>query len=179
MPAGSEDERQERRERLLRCAVFSALAGIVAFPAYMYAASGEIVWAAVGAAILAASAASYAQVFLRVRRDLARARRLGRMTGRILSLCQSLPRGSEVETLAVLHEIRACYGEAFKVAERLGDGGKRVMPAMREAVARVDEIYDIQSGSLRRTEANAAEFAAAMRAPGREEADGSETRGAR
>ena len=53
------------------------------------------------------------------------------------------------------------------------------MPTIREAAARVDEIYGIQSGSLRRTEANAAEFAAAMRAPGREEADGSVTRGAR
>ena len=173
MDAGSEDGR--RRERLLRCAVFSALAGIVAFSVYMYAASGEIWWAAVGAAILAAAAASFAQVCLRVRRDLARTRRLERTTGRILSLCRSLPRRSEVETLAVLHEIRACYGEAFKTAEGLSDGGKRIMPVMREAVARVDEIYDIQSGSLRRTEANAAEFAAAMRALGRD-ADGSDAR---
>ena len=175
MSAGSLDERQERRERLLRYAVFSALACAVALPVYMCAASGEFGWAAVGAVILPASAASFAQVFLRTRRNLARARRLERMTGRILSLCRSLPRRSEVETLAVLHEIRACYGEAFKVAEGLGDGGKRIMPAMREAVARVDEIYDIQSGSLRRTEANAADFAAAMRALGRD-ADGSGVR---
>ena len=84
--AGSLDERQERRERLLRYAVFSALACAVALPVYMCVASGEFGWAAVGAVILPASAASFAQVFLRTRRNLARARRLERMTGRIVTV---------------------------------------------------------------------------------------------
>lgn len=100
-------------------------------------------------------------------------RRLEHATGRILFPRRLLPRRADVvETLAVLHEIRACYDEVFRLTKGLGDGGKGLMPVMREALAMVDRICDVRMGSLRRTEANAADFAAAMRSLGRD-ADGS------
>lgn len=138
----------------------------------IFAVSGEIWWAAAGAAALAACAALFGRVFLRARRQILRLRRLKRMSDRILRLFDSLPRRTEVETLAVLHEIRASYAEALELAEGLGDGGRTVTAAMRRALAAINEVYDVQSGSLRRTDANAADFAAAMRGLGRD-VDGS------
>lgn len=171
---GGEDGAR-RRERILTAAVSGSLAAIVAIPVYAIAGSGGGWWAAAGGAILAASAAYFAHVFQRARRDRARLRRLERTSDRIMSLCDSLPRRSDVETLAVLHEIRICYGEALKLAEGLGDKGRQLAATISRALARIDQMYDLQSGLLRRTETNAAEFAAAMRKLGRN-ADGTTLR---
>lgn len=100
--------------------------------------------------------------------------RCGLLSRRVDALLASLPCMTEAETLAVLHEIRNCYAEALEQAGRLGDGGGGgggrcgLAARLRRNLAQIDGLYDIQTGSLRCTPANAADFAEAMRGLGRE-----------
>ena len=168
-----------RRGRLRWGALGAAFAAIATVPQAYLAAVGALAWP-VAAAIAAALAAAYAFMYAHMYRSRSRLRRFEHLADRVISLCRSLPRGTDVETLAVLHEIRTCYGEACRVGGGLG-GGKdgRLADSMRETIARIDALYDVQTGSLRRTEANAAGFAAAMRALGRDEAGWPGRRGGR
>ena len=106
----------------------------------------------------------------KIRRD--GTRRIGALIDRIRALVDTVPRKTEAETLATIHEMRNCYDEAIELIERTGDGNTDLADSMREGLERVVELYGIQTESLRRTEANAADFAAAMRRLGRD-ADGS------
>ena len=107
---------------------------------------------------------------LRVRRE--GGRRCEYLLDRIEALVESIPRKTEAETLAVIHEVRNCYVESIDVVERMGEGDTKLASKLRRNLGQIDELYDIQTGSLRCTEANAADFAAAMRKLGRD-ADGS------
>lgn len=126
----------------------------------------------VGAAMSAALGGALAAAILRWRRNEMRLRRLEYMSDRISALVASLPRQSDLETLAVLHEIRNCYVEARELAAGFGDRGRRLAEAMRKGLESIDKMYGMQTGSLRRTDANAADFARMMREMGRD-VDGS------
>ena len=165
------DGRLTRRGRLRWGALGAVFAAIVVIPQAYLVAIGDLTWPA-AAAISAVFAAAYAFMYAHMYRSRSRLRRFEHLSDRVISLGRSLPRGTDVETLAVLHEMRTCYGEACRVAGGLGGRGGRLADTMRETLAKIDGLYDIQTASLRRTDANAAEFAAAMRALGRE-ADGS------
>ena len=106
------------------------------------------------------------------RRIMLRVRRIEYLCDRVHMLIKSLPRRTEAETLAVLHEIRNCYTEAHGLAGALHVGGRRIAPAIEGNLAAINWLYGVQTGSLRCTEANAADFAAAMRRLGRD-SDGS------
>ena len=106
----------------------------------------------------------------KIRRD--GIRRIGDLISRIGALIDTVPRKTEAETLAAIHEMRNCYGEAIELIDGIGDGNTDLADSMREGLERTVELYGIQTESLRRTEANAADFAAAMRRLGRD-ADGS------
>lgn len=96
-------------------------------------------------------------------------RRCEYMIYRIRLLVKLFPCRTEAETLAALHEMRNCYIEAIRLVDEMGDDDDDMLgDSLRGGLAKIDELYDIQTGSLRRTEANAADFAAAMRALGRE-----------
>ena len=128
----------------------------------------------IGAAMSAVVVACAAWMRRSVRRFKARERSMRRCDGlieRVEYLVGTMPCKTEAETLAALHEIRNCYSEAIELEGELGDGGRRIAARIRANLAQIDDLYDIQTGSLRRTEANAADFAAAMRALGRD-ADG-------
>ena len=185
------------RDRAWSAVLGGSFAGIVAVTANMIA-RGYDIWP-IGAVMSVVSAAALAHILLRGRRlrsprggrpagaaasarmlgrgrgDGARMRRLIRLSDRVAVLCDSLPRRTDVETLAVLYEIRICYTEAFELAEGLGADGRVLVDTMRKVLANFNHMYDMQSGSLRRTDANAAEFAAAMRELGRD-VDGSTRR---
>ena len=105
-------------------------------------------------------------------REMDRMDRSDRLYDRIDALLDSIPCRTEAETLAALHEIRNCYAEGIRLYGEMGDRGRERAAVLRRHLGRIDALYDIQTGSLRRTEANAAEFAAAMRRLGRD-ADGS------
>ena len=105
----------------------------------------------------------------RLRRDAMR--RCEYLIDRIGRLLESIPRRTETETLAALHEIRNCYTETIRLVDEMGDGDSRLAASLRRGLAQIGEMYDMQTGSLRRTDVNAADFAAAMRALGRD-ADG-------
>ena len=106
---------------------------------------------------------------LRMRRECGL--RCEHLLDRIKDLLDTIPCRTEAKTLATLHEIRNCYMESIELIDRMGEGGSLLAAKMRMARDQIDEMYDIQTGSLRRTEANAADFAAAMRSLGRD-ADG-------
>lgn len=125
-----------------------------------------------GAALSAVLGAALAAVVVRWHRSESRLRRLEYMSDRISALVASLPRQSDLETLAVLHEIRNCYVEARELAVEFGDKGRRLAEAMRKGLESIDKVYGMQTGSLRRTDANAADFARMMREMGRD-VDGS------
>ena len=128
----------------------------------------------IGAAVSAATCVYAAWSWRRERRykrRLAGMRRCDDLLDRVHGLIQSIPCRTEAETLAALHEIRNCYNEAIELEDRLGDGGGMIAARLRENLGCIDDLYGIQTGSLRRTEANAADFAAAMRRLGRD-ADG-------
>ena len=165
------DGRLTRRGRLRWGTLGALFAAIAIIPQAYLVGIGAMAWP-VAAAVAAALAAAYALMFAHMYRNQSRLRRFEHLADRVISLCKTLPRGTDVETLAVLHEIRTCYGEACRVAGELAGKGDRLVGTMRETMAKLDALYDIQTGSLRRTEANAAEFAVAMRALGRD-ADGS------
>ena len=106
-----------------------------------------------------------------VRRFKRRERSIRRCDGlidRVECLIGTIPCKTEAETLAAMHEIRNCYSEAIELEDDLGDGGRMIAARIRSNMAQIDDLYNIQTGSLRRTDANAADFAAAMRALGRE-----------
>ena len=168
------DGRLTRRGRLRWGALGALFAAIAVVPQAYLAGTGALAWPA-AAAIAAAFVAAYALMYAHMYRTRSRLRRFEHLSGRVISLGRSLPRKTDVETLAVLHEMRTCYVEACRVAGRLGGKGGRLADMMRETLARIDGLYEMQSGSLRRTGANAAEFAEAMRGLGRN-ADGSERR---
>ena len=86
---------------------------------------------------------------------------------RVHELIHTIPRRTEAETLAVIHEVRNCYTEAFELKDDIGYADDELDATMRANLDAIDELYDIQSGSLRRTDANAADFADAMRRLGR------------
>ena len=113
---------------------------------------------------------------LRMRRECTL--RCEHLLDRIKHLLDTIPCRTEAKTLATLHEIRNCYMESIELIDRMGEGGSQVAAKMRMARDQIDEMYDIQTGSLRRTEANAADFAAAMRSLGRD-VDGAMRRGPR
>ena len=163
--------RLTRRGRLRWGAIGALLAAIATVPMAYLASIGVMAWP-VAAAVAAVLAGAYAFMYAHMYRTRSRMRRLRHLADRVISLCKSLPRGTDVETLAVLHEIRTCYGEACRVAARLDGRGGRLADSMRETMARLDGMYDARSASLRRTDANAADFAAAMRRLGRD-VDGS------
>lgn len=102
----------------------------------------------------------------RLRRDAMR--RCEYLINRIGHLLESIPRRTEAETLAALHEVRNCYAETIRLVDEMGDGDSRLAASLRRGLAQIGEMYDMQTGSLRRTDANAADFAAAMQALGRE-----------
>lgn len=103
---------------------------------------------------------------LRVRRECMR--RCTCLLDRIEYLLGTIPRRTEAETLAAFHEMRNCYAETLDLIERMGEGGSMLAIKMRRARDQIVEMYGIQTESLRRTEANAADFADAMRRLGRE-----------
>ena len=165
-----------RRIAWIPIAVFLVLVCVaVGIPVYVVAGADYAVWAVAGGVVLAMAAAYVAGVRIRARGEDARMGRLEYLSGHISSLCDSLPRKTDVETLAVLHEIRICYDEACALADGFGERGGRLAATLHKSRGRIDKMYEIQSGFLRRTEANAAEFAEAMRGLGRN-ADGSERR---
>ena len=90
----------------------------------------------------------------------------------------TIPCKTEAETLAAIHEMRNCYTEAYGLKDDIGIVDDELDATMRANLDAIGELYDIQSGSLRRTGANAADFAAAMRSLGRD-ADGSLREGPR
>ena len=150
-----------------------AFVGIAAITANMIA-SGYDTWP-FGVAMSVVSAAAFAHILVRGRRPNARMLRLKHLSDRVSSLYDSLPRRTGVETLAVLHEIRVCYSEACVLADGFGAEGRELATTLRKVLANINRMYDIQSGSLRCTEANAADFAAAMRELGRD-VDGTPSR---
>ena len=133
--------------------------------------------AALTTAVTGGAMASLSLHLRRGRREARRRRECMRrcllLLDRISCLIAAIPCRTEAETLAAFHEIRNCYAEAIEMSSGLGDWDEPVAAAMRGNLDQINELYDIQTGSLRRTEANAADFAAAMRALGSEEADGS------
>ena len=167
--------RLTRRGRIRWGALGALFAAIAVIPQAYLVGIGSLAWP-VAAAVAAVFAAAYAFMYAHMYRSRSRLRRFEHLSGRVISLGRSLPRGTDVETLAVLHEMRTCYGEACMVAGGLGAKGGHLADMMRETLAKIDGLYDAQTGSLRRTPANAAEFAAAMRRLGRE-VDGSERQG--
>ena len=129
----------------------------------------------VAVALAAASCGCGARLVLDARRNLKIMRRLRRveyLCDRVAVLVKSLPRMSEADTLAVLYEIRNCYTEAHGLVDMLHGTGRQIAPAIERNLATIDWLHRVQTWSLRRTEANAADFAAAMRRLGRD-ADGS------
>ena len=106
---------------------------------------------------------------LRIRRDARK--RCKYLLDRIWELLDMIPRRTEAETLAVIHEIRICYAEIVELVDKMGEGGTPFAIKLRMGLDDIRRQYDIQAGSLRCTKANAADFHAAMRGLGRD-ADG-------
>ena len=163
-----------RRRKLRWTALGAVFASVAVVPQALIVLADASVWPA-AVAISAAIGIALACLFVHMYKIGRRMGRLEYMSNRTIFLCDSLPRSTDVETLAVLHEIRTCYEEACRLADGLGPKGRELGDVMRKMRAKIDRMYEVQSGSLRRTEANAAEFAEAMRALGRD-ADGSERR---
>ena len=161
-----------RRRNLRWVALGAVFASIAVVPPALIALAGALAWPA-AAAMAAVLGVALACLFAHMYRIGRRMRRLEYVSNRTIFLCDSLPRKTDVETLAVLHEIRTCYEEACRLADGFGPRGRELASTMRKMQAKIDRMYKMQSESLRRTEANAAEFAEAMRGLGRN-ADGSE-----
>ena len=175
------DLRGRRFRAAMRAAWYAGLAGMAgSMHLAMYGAGS---WP--GAACTSAVAGAAIAAWLAHRRgrgrgpdaDVERLRRCGLLSRRVDALLASLPCRTEAGTLAVLHEVRNCYAEALEQAGRLGGSGgggtgDRLAARLRRNMAQIDGLYDVQTGSLRCTAANAAEFAAAMRTLGRD-VDGS------
>lgn len=172
LPVSSADAEKPRRQRAPRWGVlFVAGCLIMALSTVMIVASDPGTWpvAAIAIGVFGIAAVVLA---VRSRRDEIRLRRLEYMTARITLLVATLPRRTDVETLAVLHEIRNCYAEASELAAGFGDRGRRLAASIRDGLGKVERLYDIQSGSLRHTGENASDFARVMRELGRD-VDGS------
>ena len=145
--------------------------------------SGADAWpvGAVGSATAGGVIGLWLAVFRKRRRKLGLRnedmRRCKYLINRVGWLARLIPLRTAAETLAALHEMRNCYVEAIRLVDKMdeedGDDGDDglLCDSLRGGLAQVDEMYDMQTGSLRCTEANAADFAAAMRALGRD-ADG-------
>lgn len=167
-----DDGPRPRRRRAPRWGVlFVAGCLIMVLSTALIAASDPGTWPVAAAAIGAIGIAAVV-LAVRSRRDEIRLRRLEHMTARITFLVATLPRPTDVETLAVLHEIRNCYAEASELAAGFGGRGKRLAASIRDGLCKVERLYDIQSGSLRHTGENASDFARVMRELGRD-VDGS------
>ena len=161
-----------RRRRAPRWGVlFVAGCLIMVLSTVLIASSDPGTWPVAAAAIGAIGIVAVV-LAVRSRRDEIRLRRLEDMTARITFLVATLPRPTDVETLAVLHEIRNCYAEASELAAGFGGRGRRLAASIRDGLGKVERLYDIQSGSLRHTGENASDFARVMRELGRD-VDGS------
>ena len=172
MGSGDDDDARPRRRHPPRWGVlFAAGCLILALSTAMVVASDPGTWPVAAIAIGAIGIAAVA-LAVRARRDEIRLQRLEYMTARITFLVATLPRPTDVETLAVLHEIRNCYAEARELAAGFGKRGRRLAASIRDGLGKVERLYDIQSGSLRHTGENASDFARVMRELGRD-VDGS------
>ena len=143
------------------CAVLAAL------PVGYAIVTGLSDWLGV-AALLATFGGGSALIVLAGRLE-AHKRRILCAAARIMFLAGTLPRRTDVETLAVVGEIRARYAEARKLVEEFGDdSGRRLADDLGSRLDRIDRAYDAEAGRLRSADASVDDFAKEVRAFSRE-----------
>ena len=143
-------------------ALGAAFAAIVALPMAHLAIVYTSMWTAI-AAMSAFLGTGFACLFVYAYRDFGRMRRLEYAANCVIALCNSLPRRTDGETVAVIQEIGARYDEVRREADEFDDKGIKIPVAVYKMRARISRLCRSRPKSLLHAEANASGFRAAMR----------------